>query len=67
MRYPPARRLACFGIAVGIELCRHEGRLMPCDLRALRLQLFGASMAFQAERALGQLLLDGHVGVLFFL
>jgi hypothetical protein len=42
-------------LAVAVEQCCHDGRLMPCELRALRLQRFDPSTAYQAEHMLQQL------------
>lgn len=54
-------------LAVAVEQCCHDGRLMPCELRALRLQRFDPSRAYEVEHLLDQRPGDGGDAALQFL
>lgn len=48
------------GLPVALERCCHEGRLLPAEMRALRLQDFYVSTATRCERALSELPAGGR-------
>ncbi len=54
-------------LAVPIEQCLHEGALLDCDLRALRLSRFSPAVAVRAERAIDRLPSEGAEAALGFI
>jgi hypothetical protein len=55
------------GLAVAVEQCCHDGHVLPCELRVLRLQRFEPSTASDAVQALARLPGDGAEAALTFL
>lgn len=54
------------GLAVPVEQCLHDGGLLSCELRALRLARFTPGTAAKAEGAIDRLPADGAEAALTF-
>jgi len=54
-------------LVVPIEQCLHDGQLLDCEQRALRLSRFSSSTAVRAERAIDRLPEAGAEAALTFI